>query len=131
MALSQIARRILANFMMTGPEAKEICDAIDANTAGTNPTVSGTQTYANNANQVFNATNGTMHGTNANQKQSFYGATPVTQPNGVGELLGLNGNAATAANATNMNSNGNLGSRYYNYNDLIKDLKTLGVLATN
>ncbi len=34
MALSDVARRILANFMMTRPEAEEICNAIDAATPG-------------------------------------------------------------------------------------------------
>lgn len=34
MALSAIARRILTNAMFSGPEAKEIADAIDANTPG-------------------------------------------------------------------------------------------------
>ena len=46
----------------------------------------------------------------ANQRISLWGVSPVVQPSTTGELLGLNGFADTAANATNMNSNGNSGS---------------------
>ena len=92
---------------------------------------SGTVTMANNANFAFNTTNGTMLGTAANQKLGAYGVTPVVQPSGTGELIGLNGNAATAANATNMNSNGNSGTKYYTMNDIVKALKAAGWLAAS
>lgn len=43
---------------------------------------SGTQTLPDAANQAFGTTTGTKHGTAANQKQSFFGATPIVQPTG-------------------------------------------------
>ena len=55
--------------------------------------------------------------------------TPLAQLATQGELLGLNGNAATAANATNMNSNGNVGSTNYSFNDVVKALKNQNILA--
>jgi hypothetical protein len=91
--------------------------------------VTGSQTIGDGSNLVINTNTGTQIGTAANQKIGLWGATPVVQPSGTGELLGLNGNAATAANATNMNSNGNLGSTFYNFNDLVKDLKLSGAIA--
>ncbi len=122
-------REIFKDAIASGPVAKELCDAID--NASNVATIATSLTFAANANEIYNTTNGTMHGTNANQKQSEWGAAPIVQPSAVGELLGLNGNAATAANATNMNSNGNLGTRYWGYNDLIKALKLKGTIATN
>ncbi len=80
------------------------------------------------ANIVTDTTTGTKIGTAANQKIGLYGATTVVQPNSTGELIGLNGNAATAANATNMNSNGNLGATNYGFNDVVKALKQIGAL---
>lgn len=82
-------------------------------------------------NIVLGTTTGTKIGTAASQLLGFWNATPVVQPASTGELLGLNGNAATAANATNMNSNGNLGSKAYTFNDVVKMLKTAGILATS
>lgn len=54
--------------------------------------------------------------------------TPLAKIASTGELLGLNGNAATAANATNMNSNGNNGSTNYTFNDIVKALKGAGII---
>jgi len=49
--------------------------------------------------------------------------TPVVSPASSGLLVGMNGNAATAANAVNMNSNGNLGSTFMNFGDVVRTLK--------
>jgi hypothetical protein len=46
----------------------------------------------------------------------------------VGELIGLNGNGATTANAQNMNTNGNLGNTNYSLTDIVKALKKAGTL---
>lgn len=96
----------------------------------TNIALSNLMTLANNANIAFNATTGSMIGTNNAQKAGFWGATPVIQPAGTGELLGLNGNAATAANATNMNTNGNVGATSYSFNDVVKAMKQAGILKS-
>jgi len=87
-------------------------------------------TITDGGNITVGTSTGTQVATNASQKLGFWGATAVVQPSSSGELIGLNGNAATAANATNMNSNGNLGSTNYDLNDLVKALKTVGILHT-
>jgi hypothetical protein len=89
----------------------------------------GSEAFADNTNIAFTTANGTYIATNANQKMGWWGATPVVQPSSKGELIGLSGNAATAANATNMNSNGNLGNSAYGLNDVIKAMKQAGELA--
>lgn len=150
MAISGPTREIFKDGIASGPVAKEICDAIDAatnqatnatptNITATNVSINsalnmaanGTVTMGTNTNIAVSATGGTRFATNATQLISLYGVTPVVQPAGTGELLGLNGNAATAANATNMNSNGNLGTKYYGINDIVKALKQLGGLAVS
>ena len=91
---------------------------------------SGTITFVANANMVANATNGTMFGTNANQKVSLWGVQPVVQPSAQGSTVGINGNAATNgnANATNFNCNGNFGNTFYTQNDVVYALKKVGIL---
>lgn len=88
----------------------------------------GSVTFGEGAVITTGTTSGLTIGGNNNQKVGEYGATPVVQPSGTGELIGLNGNAATAANAANMNSNGNNGSTNYSFNDLVKALKAAGIL---
>ncbi len=90
----------------------------------------GNQTYANGAIITANTGNGGLTiGGAANQKIGLWGATPIIKPSGTGELLGLNGFANTAIFATNMNSNGNTGNTAYTFNDVIKALKTSGILT--
>lgn len=73
-------------------------------------------------------TNGLIFGGNTNQKMGEFGVTAVIQPASKGELLGMNGNAATNANAVNMNSNGNVGNNAYTLSDVVKALKQMGGL---
>jgi len=77
------------------------------------------------------ATSGFVLASNNTQKIGLYGVTAVVQPASAGELIGANGNGETNANYVNTNSNGNLGTKYYNPNDIVKALKQLGVLAVN
>lgn len=97
----------------------------------TNASISGNSTYANNANLVFNTTNGSMLGTGNTQKVALWGATPVVQPSSTGELVGILGFADNSANATNMNSNGNSGTKRYSFNDVVKALKQAGILLAS
>ncbi|OAI39604.1 hypothetical protein AYO40_01180 [Planctomycetaceae bacterium SCGC AG-212-D15] len=90
---------------------------------------SGSITMSDPGNIILGTTTGTKIGTATNQKLGFFNATPVIQPATTGELIGLNGKADTTANATNMNSNGNLGATLYDYNDIVKALKQVGILA--
>lgn len=88
----------------------------------------GSIAFADNTNIAFGTVNGTVLAANLNQKMGFWGVTPVIQPATNSELIGINGNAANAVNATNMNSNGNTGASLYNFNDVIKALKLSGIL---
>ncbi len=90
----------------------------------------GNATYGNGAVLTADVGNGglTLCG-NSNQKFALWGGTPVVRPSGTGELLGLNGNSATAGNATNMNSNGNTGNTAYTFNDVVKAIKQMGAFA--
>jgi hypothetical protein len=101
-------------------------------TANSTVTLNGNSaiTLADLRNVAVGTTNGTILAANNAQKLGLWGATPIVQPAGTGELLGLNGNAATAANATNMNTNGNIGSTYYSFIDVVKAMKQAGVLKS-
>jgi hypothetical protein len=103
---------------------------IPASSVFSNLTVTNNLMMGDNANVAFNAATGSMLATNNSQKMALWGATPVVQPSGTAELLGLNGNAATAGNATNMNSNGNVGATNYGFNDVIKAMKQAGLLKS-
>ena|SRR6185436_2695911 len=137
MALNTLIQRLLTNCMMNSKAAQELTDAVDAatnqatnatptNLTVTNATVNNRLTMANNANMVFNTTTGSMIGTASNQKIALWGATPVIQPATAGVILGGNGNGATNANAVNFNSNGNIGSTFMTFGDVVACLKKMG-----
>ncbi len=71
-------------------------------------------------------TTGTKIGTASDQKLGFYGLTPVIQPSSTGETNG----ATTGAGNLNETSTftGNFGSRAYTILDIVKNLKTIGIL---
>ncbi len=87
------------------------------------------ETLADGGNTIVGTSTGSKIATNSNQKLAFWGATPIVQPAGSGELIGILNNAATNVNATNMTSNGNTGTAAYSFNDVVKALKTAGLLA--
>lgn len=91
----------------------------------------GSTTFAENSTLTLGTGSGCKVGGNANQKLGAWGATPIVQPSGTGELVGMNGNAVTAAQAANMNANGNNGTKYYTLNDVVKALKAAGWLAAS
>lgn len=98
----------------------------------TNASLSGVLTAGNGATIVGNASAGGLTiGTNNTQRIALFGLTPIVQPAGTGELIGTLGMADTTANATNMNSNGNVGTKRYSLNDTIRALKQLGVLQSS
>jgi hypothetical protein len=88
-------------------------------------------TMADNGAINTNSTNGTRVGATNTQKVSLWGATPIVQPSGTGELVGILGFADNSDNATNMNSNGNVGTKRYTFNDIVKALKNTGILAAS
>ncbi len=90
----------------------------------------GTMTLGNLTNFSLGNGSGTRMGTANTQKYAEWGATPIVQPAGTGELVGMAGNGATNANAVNMTANGNTGSTAYSLNDVVKALKASGRLAS-
>lgn len=80
--------------------------------------------------------NGATIAGNANQKLAFWGATPIVQPAGVAEAVGVaglqgSGVATTTYVANTTNFNGNTGSKAYTINDIVKGLKAAGILAAS
>lgn len=87
---------------------------------------SGTHTFADGTNIVFNTTTGTKIGTDPTQKLSFFNATPIVQPANTTDIktalvnlgllatggatpLNLNGGALTAASASLVTSGATIG----------------------
>ena len=79
---------------------------------------------------ILSATTGTKFGTASTQKLSLWGATPAVQPSSVGENTGY-----TAVGGTNVNHQdtftGNVGTKAYTINDIVKHLKNTGVIAAS
>lgn len=102
-----------------------------ASTTTNATTINVTNVAMSSGNLTTDVTTGLKILGNNTQKLGLYGATPIVQPATVGELIGMNGNGADNANAVNMNSNGNLGTKYWTFGDAIRALKQLGALAVN
>ena len=71
---------------------------------------------------------GTKIGTATTQKIGFFNATPAAQQSGTGEGTGFTAGGGTAVNDQSTFT-GNVGSTAYRINDIVKALKTLGLLA--
>jgi len=73
---------------------------------------------------------GTTIGTTATERLAFWGAAAIQQPTSVGETTGY-----AAVGGTNVNSNdtftGNSGTKAYTVNDIVKHLKSVGIIATS
>lgn len=70
---------------------------------------------------------GTMIGTEALQKLGFWGVAPVVQPSSTGEGNGVNEGAGVALTHT-ATYTGNFGTKAYTGSDIVKHLKTVGIL---
>ena len=64
-----------------------------------------------------------------NRAIGFFGATPVVQPGDTGEATGFTAGAGTAVN-DDSTFTGNVGARAYRINDIVKNLKNLGILQS-
>ena len=71
---------------------------------------------------------GSSFGSAADQKLSLYGATPVIQPALTGLSTGFTQNAGFTWNPLST-AVGNIGSTAYNVGDVVRALKSLGILA--
>jgi hypothetical protein len=77
---------------------------------------------------IIGTSTGTKIGTAATQKIGFFNATPVVQQNTTGTTTGTSGGSGTALH-TNATITGGVGSTAYTVGDIVKALKTLGLLA--
>lgn len=87
-------------------------------------------TLADAINIATNTSTGSKIGTAATQKIGFWNATPVVQPSSTGETTGYTGGGGTALTHTDTFT-GNSGTKAYTINDLVKHLKTIGLLAAS
>ncbi len=135
MSLTTDTKTRLITALASGSAGLEVATVLDGMLPSTGGTVNGALTLngalsLTDGNQIsLGTTNGTMIGNATNQKLALWNATPVIQPAGTGELIGMVGNSATAANAANSTSNGNTGATAYSFNDVVKALKQMGALA--
>lgn len=77
---------------------------------------------------TFGTSAGSKIGGTATQKIGFWGATPVIQQSATGETTGFTAGSGTAVN-DDSTFTGNVGSTAYRINDIVKHLKTIGLLA--
>lgn len=73
---------------------------------------------------------GTKIGTGTTQLMGFWNATPIVQPSSTGETTGWTSGGGTAATSTDTYT-GNTGTKAYTLNDVVKHLKTMGLLASS
>lgn len=76
------------------------------------------------------STTGCKIGTATTQKLSLWDATPIVQPSSTGETTGWTSGGGSAATSTDTYT-GNVGTKAYTVNDLVKHMKAFGVLATS
>jgi hypothetical protein len=109
-----------------------VADNIIANVGTYGIHLLGTSTNINVLNNVvISAGSGTLHSDAGvtNSGTSFFGATPVNQPNTTGTISGFTANAGTAMNSGST-STGGVGTAAYTFGDLVLALKHLGLLAS-
>ena len=72
---------------------------------------------------------GSVFGQSSSDKISFFGATPVTQPNTTGETTGFTANTSANVVCNESTFTGNIGTSAYTISDIVKALKDIGALA--
>jgi len=77
---------------------------------------------------IIGTSTGTKIGTATSQKIGFFNATPAPQQSTTGTTTGTTGGSGTALH-TNATITGGVGSTAYTVGDIVKALKTLGLLA--
>jgi hypothetical protein len=88
----------------------------------------GTIGHPDGINLTFGTTTGSKIGTSTSQKLAFYNSTPVVQPSTTGTTTGFTAGAGSAVDSA-ATFTGNTGSTAYTIGDIVKALKTLGLLA--
>lgn len=84
--------------------------------------------FSDGYNLSSGASTGTKIGTATTQKLGFFNATPVVQQNTTGTTVGFVGGAGSAVK-DDSTFTGNLGATAYRISDIVRALKTLGLLA--
>lgn len=79
-------------------------------------------------NFVYDSATGTKHGTATNEKIGFWNATPIIQPSSTGETAGFTAGAGTPVMDASTFT-GNVGSTAYRISDIVKALKSAGLMA--
>lgn len=94
----------------------------------TNLTANTSVTLADAVNIAVNATTGTKIGTATSQKIAFYNSTPIVQPATTGTVTGFTAGSGTAVK-DDSTFTGDTGATAYTIGDVVKALKSLGLLA--
>ena len=89
----------------------------------------GNMSVSDGKNIVTGTTTGTKIGTSATQKIGFYNATPVGQQNTAGTTTGYTANASANTVYSGSTFTGGIGTTAYTLTDIVRALKTLGLLA--
>jgi hypothetical protein len=87
----------------------------------------GDNTWGDGQDIVLGTTTGTSIGTGATQKLGFYGTTPVVQYATEGTVTGFTAGSGTAAKDDSTYT-GDFGTRAYTVGDIVKCLKTCGLM---
>jgi hypothetical protein len=89
----------------------------------------GTLNAADGRNIAVGINAGTRIGTSTSQKIGFWNATPIVQPSSTGETSGFTAGSGSAVN-NGSTFTGNVGTRAYTIGDIVKHLKSAGILAS-
>jgi hypothetical protein len=87
-------------------------------------------TVTDGKNFIFSSTTGTKFGTATTQKLALWNATPIVQPSSTGESTGFTAGAGSAVDHL-ATFTGNVGTKAYTINDIVKHLKNIGALAAS
>lgn len=90
----------------------------------------GSVVIADGKNIAFNTGTGTKIGTGTTQLFAFWNAAPTAQPSSTGETTGWTSGGGSAATSTDTYT-GNTGTKAYTVNDIVKHLKTVGLMASS
>ena len=122
--------RIAAEKGTTGGSARAIEFATDSTTRLTIG-ASGGFTLADAQDVAVGTTTGTKIGTATTQKIGFFNATPVVQQSSTGTAAtGFTANGPTNTVHADSTFTGNVGATAYTISDIVKHLKTIGLIAS-
>lgn len=128
------AATIAAEGLGTGVSGNSLALAVNGtsrltiNAAG-NISIDASVTFGNVRNVTYSTIGGTKHGTSTTEKIGFWNATPIVQPSGTGETSGFTAGAGTPVTDASTFT-GNVGATAYRLSDIVKALKSSGLMAS-